>query len=74
MRDSPSVADFYANPDYCAYMLSPPERESSAFLARYEAAMQKAVRALQDQDGSLDETRALFRLRAQCDRALVHIR
>ncbi|NCT99618.1 MAG: hypothetical protein GXD23_19795 [Comamonadaceae bacterium] len=61
------VRAFLSNPDFCAYMLSPPDGESASFLVRFDDAAQAAVRGLRAADAALTETGALFRLRAGCD-------
>ena len=65
---------FIADREFCAYMVSLPENESEAFLARYQAAMRAAIsfviEAKKTKTQTQTQTQAIFEIRAKCDAAL----
>jgi len=61
---------FIADPEFCAYMASPPENESEEFLARYQAAMRAAISFVSQKKKTKTQTQAIFEVRAKCDAAL----
>jgi len=61
---------FIADPEFCAYMASPPENESEEFLARYQAAMHAAISFVRQKKKTKSQTQAIFEVRAKCDAAL----
>lgn len=61
---------FIADREFCAYMVSLPENESEAFLARYQAAMRAAISFVSGAKKTKTQTQAIFEIRAKCDAAL----
>jgi len=61
---------FIADREFCAYMVSLPENESEAFLARYQAAMRAAISFVIEAKKTKTQTQAIFEIRAKCDAAL----
>jgi hypothetical protein len=63
---------FIADREFCAYMVSLPENESEAFLARYQAAMRAAISFVIEakKAKTQTQTQAIFEIRAKCDAAL----
>lgn len=59
-----------ADGEFCAYMVSPPEGEAEAFLARYQVAVQSVISFMRGANRSMSETQALFAIRSACDAAL----
>lgn len=51
-------------------MVSLPENESEAFLARYQAAMRAAISFVSEAKKTKTQTQAIFEIRAKCDAAL----
>lgn len=69
LRIQPALQRFVSDPAFCDYMLSSPDGGSDGPMHRYENAMLAAVHEMRSSDPSLTPTAALFRLRANCDRA-----
>ena len=61
---------FIADREFCAYMVSLPENESEAFLARYQAAMRAAISFVIEAKKTKTQTQVIFEIRAKCDAAL----